>query len=212
SESQNSILKDRFTDFKNKYFNSSSIILHSRDIRKCDKSFQILFDLKIKENFYNDLNSIINDLSFNIISSAINKEDHIKKYGKQALNPYSISLSFIIERLVLFFENELDAQIFIIVESRGKKEDRDLLEYYNRISDLGTHWVSSEKIKKLIQNFDFSYKKENISGLQLSDVCAYPIARSLIYPNESYIPYDIIKKKIYSRNGKIVGNGLKIFP
>jgi hypothetical protein len=212
SEKSNNELEKKFNDFKSKYFGSSSIILHSRDIRKCDKAFQILFDLKLKERFYNELNSIINELNFTIISSAINKENHIKIYGKQAHNPYSISLSFIIERLVLFFENELDAEVCIVVESRGRKEDRDLLEHYNRVYDMGTHWVSSSRIKKVVRGFDFSFKKENIAGLQLSDICAYPIARSLIYPDEIYMPYDIVKKKIYSRNGKFIGSGLKVFP
>lgn len=34
-------------------------ILHSRDIRKCDKEFKILFDLDIKKQFYEDLYAIM---------------------------------------------------------------------------------------------------------------------------------------------------------
>jgi hypothetical protein len=63
-------------------WNSKQVIFHSRDIRKCEKEFQILFDLKKKEYFYNEINSIIESSDFTVISSVINKDDYIKKYGK----------------------------------------------------------------------------------------------------------------------------------
>jgi uncharacterized lipoprotein YajG len=53
---------------KQKYFNTSSVILHSREIRKCEGAFQILFDLNLKAEFYKNLNSIIKDSKFKIIS------------------------------------------------------------------------------------------------------------------------------------------------
>ncbi len=42
-----------------KYWGDQVVILHSRDIRKCDKEFKILFDLDIKKQFYEDLYAIM---------------------------------------------------------------------------------------------------------------------------------------------------------
>ncbi len=41
-------MSSAINQFKLKYFQSTGVILHSRDIRKCEGAFQILFDLKIK--------------------------------------------------------------------------------------------------------------------------------------------------------------------
>ncbi|PIU73367.1 DUF3800 domain-containing protein, partial [Candidatus Shapirobacteria bacterium CG06_land_8_20_14_3_00_40_12] len=49
-------LKEKISQFKNDFFKTDNIILHSKEIRKCDGSFQILFDLNLKKKFYNDLN------------------------------------------------------------------------------------------------------------------------------------------------------------
>jgi len=49
--------------FKQNYFNTSSVILHSREIRKCEGAFQILFDLNLKAEFYKNINSIIKNES-----------------------------------------------------------------------------------------------------------------------------------------------------
>ena len=113
---------------KQKFFNTSNVILHSREIRKCEGAFQVLFDLNLKAEFYKNLNSIIKNSKFKIIGVGINKEEYTKRYGKSAKDPYPLSLSFIIERLI-FYLDELDkeSEVEIIAERRGGKEDQKLL-------------------------------------------------------------------------------------
>lgn len=82
--------------FKQEFFNTTEVVLHSRDIRKCEGVFQVLFDLEIKKRFYERLNKIISGAKFTIISVAINKKNYIEKYGKVADNPYSTCLSYIL--------------------------------------------------------------------------------------------------------------------
>lgn len=199
--------------FKIKYFSSENVILHSSDIRKCEKEFQILFDLEIKKNFYNDLNSILKSSKFITFGSAVKKEDHIKKYGKTAKDPYALCLSFVLERMIFCLDLHEASTVDIILEKRGKKEDTQLLAQYNAILDLGTYYVKSHRLKEKILSFDSKWKKENIIGLQLADLVAYPIARSVLQPNIKYPTYEIIKSKIYcSTKGKIDGYGIKVFP
>ena len=200
--------------FKQKYFNTSSVILHSREIRKCEGAFQILFDLNLKAEFYKNINSIIKSSKFKIIGVGINKEEYIKKYGKSAKDPYSLSLSFIIERLI-FYLDELnkESEVEIIAERRGGKEDQKLLSQFNSTLDLGTYYVSSERLKMKIKKLGFKFKKDNIVGIQVADLCAYPLARHLLNSEEPYIPFMIIEEKIYcNKEGKYDGWGLKLFP
>jgi len=51
-------IESKVSSFKQKYFGTNHVILHSRDIRKCEGAFQILFDLKLKERFYRYCRSV----------------------------------------------------------------------------------------------------------------------------------------------------------
>lgn len=207
-------IEEKINAFKHKYFSTDKVILHSRKIRKCEGAFQILFDLNLKADFYKDLNLILQEGEYLIIGAGINKEEHIKKYGKSASDPYSLALSFIIERLIFCLDKIGPiSTVNILVEERGRKEDDLLLSHFNSTKDMGTYYVSSERLKKKITKFGFYPKKENIIGLQVADLCAYPLARSILNREEPYKPFDIIKSKIYSNEkGEHEGWGLKIFP
>lgn len=205
---------EEINNFKKEFFDTTEVILHSRDIRKCEGAFQILFDLKVKERFYEKLNSIIDNAVFVAIGAGVNKEEHIKRYGKGARNPYDISLGFIMERLIFCLDSKSpSAKVDIKFEKRGKKEDRQLLDQYNTILDRGTYYVDSQRLKNRINDFKGFLKRDNIIGLQAADLCAYPLARHILNPKEPYIPFQIIKNKLYcDKNGKHDGYGLKVFP
>ena len=207
-------LEEEISEFKQKYFKTDQVILHSRKIRKCEGAFQILFDLEIKASFYSDLNLILKNGEYIIIGAGIDKEEHIKKYGKSANDPYSLALSFVIERLIFCLDKiASDSTVAILVEERGRKEDQSLLSHFNSIMDMGTYYVSSERLKKRITKFGFHSKRENVTGLQIADLCAYPLARSILSPDEPYIPFNIIRPKIYcNEQGEYDGWGLKVFP
>jgi len=201
-------------NFKKEFFGTTNVILHSRDIRRCEDAFQILFDLELKKRFYERLDEIISEVDFAIIGSGINKKDHITKYGKRAKDPYPLSLSFIIERLIFYLEKKgTNTTIDIKIEKRGKREDQKLLSQYNTILDRGTHYIPSERLKNKITDFELFFKRDNVVSLQIADLCAYPLARYILNPKEPYPPFEIIKSKIYCDNkGNFNGYGLKTFP
>lgn len=207
-------ITQEINDFKQEFFNTTEVILHSRDIRKCDGAFQILFDLKLKKKFYERLNAIISGANFTAIAVAIDKKKHVEKYGKLANNPYAICLSYILERLVFCMDhNSSISTASITIEKRGKKEDKQLLAHYNSVVDRGTYHVSADRFRQRIVDFKMMAKKENKIGLQIADLCAYPIARHVLNSEEPYIPFKIIEGKLRKgSNGNIEGYGLKIFP
>ena len=196
---------------KMKYWDNSNVILHSRDIRKCNNEFKILFDLKVKERFYEDINHILTSSNYKIISSAIDKINFIKKYGKLEDDVYEIALSFILERTIFCLDEMGDCtSLEIIIEKRGKKEDAKLATHLHKLNQIGTYYVDSERMKKYAIKHKFLNKNENNNGLQVSDLLAYPIARKIINPEGVNVSYELIKDKFYTKNGKRYG--LKVFP
>jgi hypothetical protein len=204
----------KINDFKQEFFKTTEVVLHSRDIRKCDGAFQILFDLDLKKRFYEKLNKIIKDAEFTVIAVAINKKKYIEKYGKIAQNPYTICLTYILERLIFCTDEKTVASaISINIEKRGKKEDAQLLAHYNSVVDKGTYHVNNDRFKQRIVEFNMKLKKDNDVGLQIADLCAYPVARHVLNSEEPYIPFKVIECKLRKgTNGKVDGYGLKVFP
>lgn len=128
SENEYSKINSGSDYIKIKYWNNKNVILHSRDIRKCNNEFKILFDLKIKEHFYNDINNVLTANNYKIICSAIDKISFIKKYGKLEDDVYEIALSFILERTIFCLDEINDCEsLEIIIEKRGKKKMRNFL-------------------------------------------------------------------------------------
>ena len=199
-----------FNKLKNKFWGNKKVIFHSRDIRKCEKEFQILLDLEVKKDFYNDLNNIISKSNFTVVAPVINKEKHIKKYGKLAENVYELSLSFLIERSIFYLDSISSEIRKVYIESRGKREDNELKNFLNILKHRGTSYIDSNRVLSKIKEFEFIKKDEGISGLQLADLAAYPIARYAIDKNRANPAYDLLKEKIYRKGNKIYG--LKIFP
>jgi len=197
---------------KHHFWGNKDVILHSRDIRKCDKEFQILLNLDVKKEFYIQLNNCITDGEYTVITSAINKNEYIKKFGRISNNVYELCLSFIIERAVFFLDDipGPNKTLDIIIEKRGAKEDKALEGHFQRLCARGTGFVGAERLKNYSVTIDFSSKKQNINGLQLADLIAYPSFRYVMEPNRANPSFEVFRSKIYAKKGKIYG--LKIFP
>lgn len=211
SEEQLQILSTQVNDLKRDFWGERKIILHSRDIRKCQNGFEIFFDLDTKQAFYTRINKILGQDIYTIICCAILKEPYIRQYGK--LNDvYGQSLSFIMERTVFYLDGvkKSNVELTTIIEKRGKKEDAALLAYYNSLIDRGTYWVTAERIKSYFKSFQMKAKQDNIIGLQVADLIAYPITRHILDENAVNLSFDIIKRNIYTKGDKLYG--MKVFP
>ncbi|MDD4971044.1 MAG: DUF3800 domain-containing protein [Paludibacter sp.] len=136
----------------------------------------------------------------------------MKRYGLLLNDVYEVALSFLIERAVFYLDDlkDKDAELEIIIEKRGKKEDRKLEEHFQRLISRGTAYVAPKRLTNYKLKIEFKSKKENINGLQLADLIAYPIARYVIEPERANPAFDQLESKIYSKNG--IRYDLKIFP
>lgn len=205
-------LRAEMNVLKSAIWGNKEVIFHSRDIRKCEKEFTVLFDLGTKETFYHGINRLITAQDYTILASGIRKDQYIKKYGKLSNDVYELSLSFIIERAVFFLDSKgkSEKRVNIIIEKRGKREDKRLEEHFQRLLSRGTNYVSAERLRTCGLNIRFVGKRENINGLQLADLIAYPIARYVLNSERANPAFDALAPKIYSKSGKRYG--LKVFP
>lgn len=101
-------------------------------------------------------------------------------------------------------------EISIVVERRGKKEDNRLLNYYNGLRNRGTKWVAADRLRSRIRNFSFNNKKDNIIGLQIADLIAYPVTIHLLHPERHNPSYEAVKHNIFQDNGVLLGQ--KVIP
>ena len=83
-----------------------------------------------------------------------------------------------------------------VFECRGKKEDRELIEEFERVC-AGANYRGEH----LPFQMTLADKKSNCCGLQLADVMARPIGRNTMRPNEPNRAFDIIRKKFYRDGG-----------
>lgn len=212
--SQDSIekIEESIKALKEELWGEKKIILHSRDIRKCEKGFELLFDLEKKRIFYERLNAILGADTYSIITCSILKEPYIRKYGRLT-DVYALSLSFIMERAVFYMDDvakNKSVQLKTIIEKRGKKEDKALTAFYNALLSKGTYWVTPERIKNYFKEFEMRAKKEDVIGLQIADLVAYPITRYIMDEDAHNPAYEVVKTNIYKKGDKMYG--LKVFP
>lgn len=208
-------LSKQFLDLKLKIFGTTEIILHSVDIRKQRKAFKILKDDNIRKELLEGIEKILGQKDFyKIVSCTILKKE-LQEFNIRGENEdvYGLCLSYLIERSIFYIDNENpegNGVINIIVERRGKKEDRKLLSYYNGLRNRGTKWIKPTRFQDRITGFSFQHKSDNIIGLQAVDLIAYPVTSHILYPERENLSYNVVRKNIFEDKGKLLGQ--KIIP
>jgi hypothetical protein len=200
--------------FKFNYFGHDQVVLHENEIRKEKGAFNIFRSREEKNQFLDQLTSIIDYSNFILISCTIDKRE-LKKQGEGSSNPYHIALGFCMEALHEFLQekNQQEKKTHVVVECRGKKEDAELELEFRRICD-GNNRLGIP----LPFEIQFSDKKAMSSGLQLADLVARPIGISILRPEQENRAFEVLKKKFYCDGGRenvgigYEGVGLKIFP
>lgn len=204
-------LEEEFHSLKKEFWGHQDIIIHSREIRRCKNEFINLLDPTVKERFYERINSILSQRDiYVVVACTILKEPFIRLFSSTE-DVYGLSLSYLIERSIFCVDDHCQsASIDIIFEKRGKIEDRTLTKFYNGLRVTGTKWVTPDRLREHIETFTSRAKKDNIIGLQMADLIAYPIARKVLNPDSPNPAFEIIKPFIYSSHGAMLG--FKIIP
>ena len=154
------------------------------------------------------MNTLIENADFTVIATVIDKKEFANQY-KEPANPYELGLEFCMERAYGFLKDrQQHAQTtYIVVESRGPREDGNLRRVFERIRDGGNYKRESMPFELIVAE-----KRINSAGLQLADLTARPIGRHVMNPEQENRAWEIIERKLYKNKGKSKGYGLKIFP
>jgi len=205
-------VEPKINKLKTKYFGRTDIILRSYDIRKQKGDFSCLVDKKKREAFYNDLDLLVESLNFKIIAAAIHKLKLKNQYCEPD-NPYYLCLRFILERATMFLGRSKEKMIFRI-ESRETHNDKKLAEVYEKFRSSSHQLFTKEEIQSKFTDLSFNQKVQNIVGMQIADLVAYPIGKWVLDSTKENKAFEIVEKKLHKKpNTNIYLNyGLKIFP
>lgn len=186
------------------YFGHDSVVLHETDIRKQRGDFAFLSHKPRRDEFMAGLSIIMEQSNFILIACVVDKTRLGRQEG-EASNPYHIALDICLQRLHDFLaeKGQEKLQTHVIVECRGKKEDRELELEFRRICD-----GNGSQDRTLPFNVVFADKKTNSAGLQLADLVASPVGVNYLRPEQSNLAFDTLRKKFFCNGGRArVGSG-----
>lgn len=199
---------------KFKYFGHDQIVLHEHEIRKEKGAFTIFPNRAAKKDFLNDLTKIVEDSNF-ILASCVIEKLRLSKTTDNPDNLYHIALMHCLLSLYDFLveKDEHNKLTHIVVEQRGKKEDKELELEFRRICD-GQNPLGIQLPFEIL----FSDKKAMSSGLQLADLVARPVGLHVLRSDQPNRAFDALTEKFYCEGGRpkvgkgYDGWGLKIVP
>jgi hypothetical protein len=198
-------------DFKERHLGRTDVPLVSRQLRKHKGAFAFLDDPDKERSFQQDIAALIQKAEFTAFAAGIDKYRHWLQYGSRATSPYDLGLTFILERVALCPARE-NTKVQVIAESRGSREDNALRLAFSRLLQTGSY-VSGERLRAcFLPNLKFLAKRQNIAGLQIADLVAYPLANRICHPTSRRKDFAVVETKLYRSDRGAWGMGLKVFP
>lgn len=133
--------------FKEELFGTPDLILHTADICRNRNGFERLADRKFRERFCTRLNALMRSPDYSVVACAIRKEDHLAKYGIDALDPYLLSLNVLVERLC-FEVGDVQNGGLIVAERRNAILDHELELAWLGLRVGGTQYLRGSQIER----------------------------------------------------------------
>ena len=164
----------------------NKVILHRTDIINKRGPFKVLLDNKVNEEYEVRLLQILEDNSFLIISVVLNKESYYIRMGETGEHFYHYCLRALLERYCGYL-NHISSCGDVLLEKRGKEEDKLLVRAYNNFFDGGSRYIKPIDVQRALTSRKpiLRGKWANITGLQIADVLAHPIKQQILTENNS---------------------------
>jgi Protein of unknown function (DUF3800) len=202
-------------ELKFKNFGHDVVVLHEREIRMEAGQFSFLArSKKIKDAFFEELNTVVRESNFILISCVIDKFAY-QPLSAEAENPYHVALAHCLETLadLLDEKGQSGRRTHLVFEARGKREDAELELEFRRL-------CSGENGRGQRYPFviKFASKQINSTGLQLADLVARPIGVNYLRPAQTNRAFEALRPKFFCKGGRrqvgmeFEGYGLKVLP
>ena len=195
--------------FKMRYWGHDEVVLHEHEIRKPQGVFSMLVQRSVRECFQEELTGLMQSLPASIVAVIIDKPTFAASQDPSS-GVYDYAMKTGIDAVFRFLAEagQADQLTPIIVECRGRKEDKELELAFRRHCDYGDSRPRSLPLELVMVP-----KTANSAGLQLADLVARPIGLKHLRPNQPNRAFDIIHAKLYHSPGSEVnGWGLHSMP
>lgn len=212
-------IEEKFRRIKHEYYQNSDIEIKSNFLRYANPDLEEDSPLKLNsKDKYNDLEKDVSDFLKNIdvvlYSVVIDKKSYWSQYPSQ--NPYDIAYLFLLERFQMFLKSKDSLGICIIDPREGQTEKHFMGNELNNIHQKMRHEDGSiwKKCSNVVEKLLFSQSDQTI-GIQIADLFCYPIYHVFEYDkklNEYWRFEELSLPKLYKKNSKFDGVGLKFFP
>lgn len=200
----------RLTELKRSFFDQEDLVLHSSDIIRARNGFEKLANPRLRIEFYQALNGLMRELDYQVVACVIKKDEHLVRYGVDAIDPYVLGLRVLVERFCQEIGSTHDGGM-ICAERRGPELDAELESAWMGIVRTGTPFKRAGEISNRIVDLSLKDERLNIGGLQLADLFVSPIGRVAVGKTTGD-DWEIIKSKLRRGRGGYEGHGLVVLP
>ena len=161
------------------------LVLVRHEIVNKRGAFRILQDPEVAAHWGNRIIQFLDEHVSQVITVVLDKETY-RRSGQSAagIRPYSYCLNTLTERYGQWL-NRVGGIGNVMAESRGKNEDRDLKEDFQRfMTGADNPPAVGENLRSVSSSqVQLNLKADNIAGLQLADLLAYPGRKGVLLEN-----------------------------
>lgn len=212
-------IETRFREIKQKYYQNPDIEIKSNFLRYANPDLAENSPIKLRDRQkYDELEAemadFLREIPVTLYSIVIYKKDYWQQYPAQ--NPYEVAYIFLLERFQKYLEENSSLGICIIDPREGQVEKAFIGEELDHIHNL-LRWSDHgfwKKCPNIIERVLFSTSERTV-GIQLADLYCYPVFNTFEYDKtkDEYWRYrDITYFKLYKKDSRVDGFGLKFFP
>jgi len=136
-------------------------------------AFWVLREPEVRHRWDAAILEFFRNLPAQIFTVVIDKKEHIDHYPADTWDAYSYSLAVLLDRIRGWLDLH-GATADIMPESRGQREDNQLLAAYVELRTTGSYYADAEKYRRIFptERLLFRRKEHNVAGLQLADLLA----------------------------------------
>ena len=151
-------------------------ILTRNHIKYRKRWFYVLQDPALNQLWEEEILGLLESLTpyAQVFTVVIDKKTHLALYPQHTFDPYVYCLEVLLNR-IRGYMNVNGGQADVVVESRGKTEDAQIVRAYKSLLAYGSFYGDGEQYRVRFPSEDLIVKRkeQNIAGLQIADMLAY---------------------------------------
>ena len=202
---------------KFKYWGTTDIVFHSREIARQEGAFAILKDPQIRTAFHDDLFHFLRTGAYRLIVVAVDNASAFRR-GWNQRKVYLVTSDMLVRNFILVLLEEKNRKGRLVFESATTERDfifHKAVGYYlcSGIKQLN---ISHRAVKDVLTEVSFVTKRNLGIGEQIADLLAYgarlTVDKSEGADNNSYdtLLLEILERKLHT--GNVMIKGIQVLP